>query len=391
MNRDQHQDRQTRYFRYLETRQRLDPFPADTGFYQSLIALWLAHCAALAYEPQNTIVRELQAAGFDKVTFFDSGHAQAFLAEHPGAGTPPFNVLSFRGTENDYKDILTNAAVIKRALIEGESAIRVHGGFLSALQSILGTHAPRDPGRDLDIDVTMMGPPGIRDALVARKRPGSRLYVTGHSLGGAMATLAAAVCAPLEQGNLKALYTIGSPRVGNFSFAKHLNGQRDYQRYRIVNAADIVPRVPMSMFFYKHAGDYLYLTRNGRLKQPGSFLCSLIDVGLLQGVFIAGSCIVLQRLLSIACERWLAWQIDVPYFNEIAAAVLTLSLFVMVFITLPKLIAMLPTRMLKWWKLSALSDHYTTAYREKLDSLARLPGNKPALDATEPSVATKTT
>lgn len=39
-----------------------------------------------------------------------------------------------------------------------------------------------------------------------------RLYITGHSLGGALATIAAARLAFVDDIDITAIYTIGSPR-----------------------------------------------------------------------------------------------------------------------------------------------------------------------------------
>lgn len=65
-------------------------------------------------------------------------------------------------------------------------------------------------------------------------RPG-RLLLTGHSLGAALATLAATLELSAE------LITIGSPRVGNDEFVQ-LRATRAVKRF--VNCADIVTRVP---------------------------------------------------------------------------------------------------------------------------------------------------
>ena len=75
------------------------------------------------------------------------------------------------------------------------------------------------------------------------------LYITGHSLGGALAQVASAV---LERDNLAACYTYGSPRVATLNF--------DYAvkcpHYRLVDNWDLVPGVPTpAPWGYLHSGD----------------------------------------------------------------------------------------------------------------------------------------
>jgi hypothetical protein len=75
------------------------------------------------------------------------------------------------------------------------------------------------------------------------------LYITGHSLGGALAQIASAV---LERDNLAACYTFGSPRVGTERFDREVK----CPHYRLVNDWDIVPGVPPPWLWgYHHTGD----------------------------------------------------------------------------------------------------------------------------------------
>jgi len=64
------------------------------------------------------------------------------------------------------------------------------------------------------------------------------IYITGHSLGGALAQIAAAV---LGSDQVGACYTYGSPRVGNSYFDLWVK----VPSYRVLNYADIVPQVPL--------------------------------------------------------------------------------------------------------------------------------------------------
>jgi triacylglycerol lipase len=75
----------------------------------------------------------------------------------------------------------------------------------------------------------------------------SQLFVTGHSLGGALATLATVhIVKYCTTENLLAfkkpiLYTYASPRVGNPMFASHF---KELECYRIANSEDLVVSVP---------------------------------------------------------------------------------------------------------------------------------------------------
>ncbi|MBW4081191.1 lipase family protein [Paenibacillus sp. S150] len=87
---------------------------------------------------------------------------------------------------------------------------------------------------------------GLLSAL-SRLPSGKRLYITGHSLGGALATLCAADIAANTEYNTPHLYTYGSPRTGDPAFAqacsKHVPNS-----YRIANLFDAAAYVPPSIF-----------------------------------------------------------------------------------------------------------------------------------------------
>jgi pimeloyl-ACP methyl ester carboxylesterase len=84
------------------------------------------------------------------------------------------------------------------------------------------------------------------DALMARLEPGCRVWFTGHSLGGAAATLAAYRYREVAGG----LYTFGSPLVGNERFARALTGALGARSVRYVNDHDVVTRVPPAPFAF---------------------------------------------------------------------------------------------------------------------------------------------
>jgi triacylglycerol lipase len=102
----------------------------------------------------------------------------------------------------------------------------------------------------------------------------TRLCLTGHSLGGALATLAYMDIAVnwyryVPEKRRKppmALFTFGSPRVGSSDFAKAFDsiralgwGTRAGHSYRVVNGWDPVPWLPFKSMVYTHVKDAIWI------------------------------------------------------------------------------------------------------------------------------------
>jgi hypothetical protein len=95
--------------------------------------------------------------------------------------------------------------------------------------------------------------------------PLARLFVTGHSLGGALAVLYGVMLYYNGEteitDRLAAIYTFGQPRVGDKNFKKYAECKLDEHRYkRVVYCNDFVPRVPFdnNLFGFKHFGKCHY-------------------------------------------------------------------------------------------------------------------------------------
>ncbi|EFJ05964.1 hypothetical protein SELMODRAFT_186412 [Selaginella moellendorffii] len=112
---------------------------------------------------------------------------------------------------------------------------------------------------------------GLIEALkvLLRAHRNAKVYVTGHSLGGALATVFTTILFHNKEntitGKLGALYTFGQPRVGDKEFAatmtSKLNGA-DNRFFRVVYSADLIPRVPFDdfLFQFKHIEPCFFYT-----------------------------------------------------------------------------------------------------------------------------------
>jgi hypothetical protein len=121
------------------------------------------------------------------------------------------------------------------------------------------------------------------------------LYVTGHSLGGALATIAAAALS--DNGiEVAGVYTFGQPRVGDRTFSAQLNAHTNGKVFRFVNRNDIVPHVPppFSVWnptrLYGHVGTVKYFNARGIIMAKYKLTSRLADsfLGLVKGLLGAG-------------------------------------------------------------------------------------------------------
>ena len=97
-----------------------------------------------------------------------------------------------------------------------------------------------------------------------------RVWITGHSLGGALCSLFAGMLLE-NQIDVYGVYTFASPRPGNEKFASALNKKINGPHYRVVNSGDVVPHVPPEPFF-SHPGSRVILKHNHKKRTKGSWL-----------------------------------------------------------------------------------------------------------------------
>lgn len=81
----------------------------------------------------------------------------------------------------------------------------------------------------------------------------SQIFITGHSLGGALCALAAVDVLTLNRNLAPVVYTWAEPRVGHDDFVSFYNTHVNIC-YRIVNVWDVVPHLPPEIAGYQHEG-----------------------------------------------------------------------------------------------------------------------------------------
>ncbi|EEE61315.1 hypothetical protein OsJ_15419 [Oryza sativa Japonica Group] len=166
-------------------------------------------------------------------------------------------VVAFRGTEQSkWKDLLTDLMLVPAGLnperLGGDfkQEIQVHSGFLSAYDSVRNR-----------IIALVKYAVGYQDEEDGENIPKWHVYVTGHSLGGALATLLALELSSSLMAKsgviFVTMYNFGSPRVGNRRFAEVYNAKVK-DSWRVVNHRDIIPTVPRLMG-YCHVEAPVYL------------------------------------------------------------------------------------------------------------------------------------
>ncbi len=219
------------------------PFEATATAYSLKNAYWLAQAANIAYQDKPTIQPAVTNLGLNKFEFLSRRDTEGYISanEH-------IIIVAFRGTEPTHlRDLLTDAKMHKVQGPLGE----VHRGFLGAFQLVK--------------DDLLSAIQRLRD----KNRPQS-LWCTGHSLGGALAVVAAAQLS-VDGHKVDGLYTFGQPRVGDEIFANECTRRIAGPHFRFVNNNDTVTRVPPRTFAYAHAGEVRYIDIDGQIQTDISF------------------------------------------------------------------------------------------------------------------------
>ncbi len=213
--------------------------PTFRAAYSDRTALLMAKLSKRAYDAFDLDKDSSQK--FSK-TFEALGFEPCIELIDPDSGTAGFIVFGkelicvvFRGTQ-DALDWRTNFRFQFVALQGGALA---HAGFFQAYYSI----------RPVLFDTIKK--------LVANDYPPRPIYITGHSLGGALAMMATAELSNHNEeavrDRIAACYTFGAPKAGDRTFDQFVK----VPLYRVTNGIDIVPAVP-PWFGYRQVGDTRY-------------------------------------------------------------------------------------------------------------------------------------
>ena len=214
-------------FDFLQGCEHISPDPQPCGFSPSS-AWWLSELSRLVYiretdepdgiMPAGTRSRFLFAAGLEEVAFFNMCGTKCSLIRTTGSADDSWAAAVFRGTHN-LENWMSN---LDTSPVSWDGPGQVHKGFRDAFKPVWKSLVQFLP--ELSCPV----------------------FYAGHSLGAALATLAAVKHPPA------ALYTFGSPMTGNRSFVNALNG---VPVYRVVNNRDIVTQLPPPILGFRHAGE----------------------------------------------------------------------------------------------------------------------------------------
>ena len=205
----------------------------------------LAGLSALAYEDEAHI-----KCSIGSCESFDEADTQAVLTR-----SDEFDLLAFRGTEpTNWNDWKTDLKIVREKYQFGSlRSGKIHRGFKNAIDHVRDRI---DEARQTD--------------------PDRRIYVTGHSLGGALAVLWAASQSEHPK-RIAGVYTFGAPRVGTSAFARCYDELFKERTFQFQNRLDMVPKVP-NRYFWRHVGHALYFDADGTLHwNPSYWFCKFVD------------------------------------------------------------------------------------------------------------------
>lgn len=242
-------------------------------------AWFFSELSTLIYDNEafnrKTLTNKLKITDNDIHWFYSQGneailinYQQTQIVVFQGTHFPRLSFTNFasltRTAENILVDDLVIAPIEQTVTNNNHSdSVKLHQGFVKAL------------GKDDDHD-------SLWQQINRQLDKDKPLWLAGHSLGGAMATIAAMKNAQQVAG----LYTYGTPCVGDSKAKQWQQRQLANKFFRYVNGSDIVchimtqPKFRRHFYHYEHAGELKSLNIQGNLG-PFHLIEGLIDtVGL---------------------------------------------------------------------------------------------------------------
>ncbi|MEA5449745.1 lipase family protein [Leptolyngbya sp. CCNP1308] len=189
-------------------------------------------------------------------------------------------ILVFKGTQQ-LTDWKTNLKIRLKefTVLADQEAVpptgRVHRGFLDAWQSV-------------EKQVVYY--------LRKWRTPETKLWVTGHSLGGALAAVAT-ISLETQGFEVSGLYTFGQPRVADWKLVNYMNARMGDRIVRYVNNNDIVPIIPPQIIpwvptrVYGHMGQFRYFNDSGSLRRQSFMFQRFPDrlFGMIRAIVTSGT------------------------------------------------------------------------------------------------------
>lgn len=209
-------------------------FNSSLTSFSLINALFLVEAADLVNRDLNSIQNDIQEKlGLLQYKPFDCQDTQAFLSAND-----EIILLVFRGTTTR-RDWSTDLNI---KFVPSQVG-RIHRGFNAALDYVW---------KD------------IRQRLLEFRDKDQSIWIAGHSLGGALATLAADRIT--EEGlEVRGLCTFGQPCVGDKIFASNFDNKIKSRTFRFVHDEDVVPKLLVHIPGYCHIGREYYFDRDGKL------------------------------------------------------------------------------------------------------------------------------
>ena len=238
-------------YKFFEDRKN-HPFKPDATTFELVNAGWMADFALLAYDKKKTIQKTLDDSGLTAdgfvMEFFSRGITQCFVAHNNN-----FVVVSVRGTEIDnvWGAIVDWARNFQMKPKPDDSGGLVHEGFMKDVAEVWNDTRSKQGLKSY-----------LRPLLASGKRT---LWITGHSLGAAVATLVTERAVRDAGFAVRGVYTVGSPRVGDVKFKQSYEARGlNAKTFRVVYDIDVAQRL-FPDAAYTHVGQFVFIDAAGHL------------------------------------------------------------------------------------------------------------------------------